>query len=259
MAVENTLALADALGVVPADVVTFIGGGGKTSALYRLGWELAARGLAVVVSGTTRFTGPDGGTPPNLMLVDSEAGVPSLPAAGPWPVTVATGWGNKNRLLPVPVAWVDHWHDSYPDLCILLEADGSAMRPFKAPAAHEPVLPASSTLVVAIAGIDVVGQSLDERHVHRPEVVARLAGVSLGHPVDAAIIAAVLAHPEGGRRGVPDGARWVPLINKADTPERLAAARAVAALLRPHAGRVIIAHLRREPPVAELIQQIGGN
>ncbi len=243
--------LADALGIGRGDVVALVGGGGKTSALYRLGRELAERGLPVVISGTTRFTPPERGEAPHLLLVAPDGGPETVPA-GPWPRTLTTGHGSKGRLLPVAPEWVDRLHASYPDWTIVLEADGSAMRPFKAPAAHEPVIPSSATLVVPVVGIDAAGRPLDETHVHRPEIVAALSGAVLGAPVNERVIAAVLCHPAGGRKDVPAGARWIPLINKADTPERLARARALAALLRPAAARVVIARLRSDDPVVDL-------
>ena len=102
-------------------------------------------------------------------------------------------------------------------MCILNEADGSRMRPFKAPAAHEPVIPAETTLVVPVVGADVFGQPLDAEHVHRPELVSALSGAPLGAPITPEIVARVLAHPEGGRKGVPAGARVVVLINKVES------------------------------------------
>src|SRR5689334_4567510 len=148
--------LHEALALRHGDLVALVGGGGKTSALYRLGRELADLGWPVVVSGTTRFTAPESGEAPNLLMLDAEHPAP-LPRNGPWPRTVATGHGNKGRFLPVSVEWVDQLHVAHPDWTIVLEADGSAMRPFKAPAAHEPVIPAMATLVVTVAGIDAAG------------------------------------------------------------------------------------------------------
>src|SRR5262245_60789015 len=46
-----------------------------------------------------------------------------------------------------------------PDVCLLNEADGSRMRPFKAPADHEPVIPTETTLVLPLVGADVSGKS----------------------------------------------------------------------------------------------------
>ena len=41
---------------------------------------------------------------------------------------------------------------------ILNEADGSRMRPFKAPADHEPVVPECTTILVPVAGVDALGR-----------------------------------------------------------------------------------------------------
>ena len=246
--------LAEALGVGTGDVVALVGGGGKTSALYRLGRELAIRGKAVVLSGTTRFTPPERSEAPNLMVIEPDGRPEVVSEEGPWPRTVATGHGSKGRLLPVAAGWVDELHSSRPDWAFILEADGSAMRPFKGPAAHEPVIPSSASLVVPVVGIDAVGRPLDETHVHRPELVAALTGAAMGQAVDEELIARVLCHAQGGRKGLPPGARWVPLINKADTPERLARGERLAELLvAAGAERAVIARLRAEPPVVRVV------
>src|SRR5262249_48505787 len=127
-----------------------------------------------------------------------------------------------------------------PGSCILNEADGSRMRPFKAPAAHEPVIPAETTLVVPVVGADVFGKPLDADHVHRPEVVSALSGAAPGALVTPEIVTRVLTHAEGGLKGVPTDARVVVLINKAnrladrsparETAERLLRDRAIQAV-----------------------------
>ena len=94
---------------------------------------------------------------------------------------------------------------------VIVEADGSRRLPFKAPAAHEPVIPTSATIVVPLVGLDVLGQPLDAEHVHRPQLVAELTGAALGDPVTPAMIAAVLAHPQGGAKDAPPTARAGPL------------------------------------------------
>jgi molybdenum cofactor cytidylyltransferase len=119
-----------------------------------------------------------------------------------------------------------------PDVdAVIIEADGARTLPLKAPADHEPVIPDSTTLVVPVVGIDVVGQPLDDAHVHRPRRVAALTGAVEGRPVTLEHIAQVLTHTQGGLKGVPEGARVVPLVNKAETPLRKERARALADLL----------------------------
>src|SRR5262245_8353362 len=141
-----------------------------------------------------------------------------------------------------------------PEACVLDEADGSRMRPFKAPADHEPVIPGETTLVVAVVGADVFGQPLDADHVHRPELVSALSGACPGSPVTPEIVARVLAHPEGGRKGVPAGARVVVVINKVERlPDRTPARETAGRLLRePAIQSVVLATLREEPPVLEV-------
>lgn len=245
--------LTEALNVRRGDVVALVGGGGKTAALYRLGAELSSHRVPVLLCGTARFTPPEGSEPPNLVVVESEAELRRALLRRASPLTVTTGWGSKGRLLPLPPAWLDAVHRDEPGLTIVIEADGSAMRPFKAPGEHEPVIPAGATLVVSVVGVDAAGRPLDETHVHRPERVAAISGAPLGATVTPEMIAAVLRHSDGGRKGLPAGARWVPLLNKADSAARRAVAEAVAALLMPAAERVVIAQLKRTPPVARLV------
>jgi probable selenium-dependent hydroxylase accessory protein YqeC len=82
---------------------------------------------------------------------------------------------------------------------------------------------------------------LQAEHIHRPERVAELSGAVLGQPVTAETIAAVLLHRLGPLRDAPAAARTLILVNKADTPERSAAARTIAAALQVRNGpRVFI-------------------
>jgi molybdenum cofactor cytidylyltransferase len=75
--------------------------------------------------------------------------------------------------------------------------------------------------------------------------------MQLGDRISAEAVARVLQHPEGGRRGVPAGARMAVLLNQADDGARLEAGRTVArAMIESGAGdpastpaRIVIAAL----------------
>jgi probable selenium-dependent hydroxylase accessory protein YqeC len=105
-----------------------------------------------------------------------------------------------------------------------------------------------------MVGADVFGKPLDDDHVHRPELVAALSGAPLGAPITPEIVARVLAHPEGGRKGVPPGARVVVLVNKVESLPDLSPARETAErLLRePAIHSVLLASLRDDKPVLEV-------
>jgi probable selenium-dependent hydroxylase accessory protein YqeC len=143
----------------------------------------------------------------------------------------------------------------FPDACLLNEADGSRMRPFKAPAGHEPVIPPETTLVVPVVGADVFGQTLDDDHVHRPELIGALTGAPPGSVITPEIVARVLAHPAGGCKSVPAHARVVVMINKVDgLPDRAPAHDTAQRLLRdPAIHSVVLAAVRAEKPVLEVL------
>ncbi|MBT7954893.1 MAG: putative selenium-dependent hydroxylase accessory protein YqeC, partial [Rhodospirillaceae bacterium] len=108
---------------------------------------------------------------------------------------------------------------------ILVEADGSARRPLKAPAAHEPVVPSGSDAMIIVAGLNGIGQPLDSDHLFRPEIWQQLTDDKAGKPITARAIAQALQHPEGLVKGCPPGAAKILFLNQADTPDRLEAAR----------------------------------
>lgn len=242
-------------------VVAIVGGGGKTALLYRLGRDAEARGLRAVLAGTTRFTPEPRGRMPPIVSVD-EPDLPASVAAAlrTAPVVVASpGTEPRGRLAPISVATADACAAIDGLALLALEADGSKMLPFKAPAAHEPVIPRRATHVVAVVGADAIDSPLDEQHVHRPERVRALVAPDGGADAraDAAtcgleLIIAVLTHPEGGRKDV-GGRRFAVVVNKADlAPDR---ARELALALRD-AGveRVAVTSLRDEAnPVRELL------
>jgi molybdenum cofactor cytidylyltransferase len=124
---------------------------------------------------------------------------------------------------------------------VIDEADGARGLPFKAPAAYEPVIASSTTLLVPMLGIAALGAPLDDAHVHRAAIVARLAEASIGDLVTPRVVARVLTHPEGGLKGKPRGARVITLVNQVETGAQADVARAVARLLLDHAGMDAVA------------------
>lgn len=248
--------LSEAFALGPRERLAIVGGGGKTTILFRLAAEAVAAGRTAVVGGTTRFTPPRAGAAPPLLIVgeddDPRAAVATALRDTP-ALTIATGKGDKGRWLPLSRAQGDALA-ALPELALLaLEADGSRNRPFKAPGEGEPVIPASATLVLAVVGLDVIGQPLDEVWVHRPERVAALSGLAPGEPITPEAVARVLLHAEGGRKGVPAGARWLPVLNKAE-PERRAAGELIAELLLAGGAEAVVLTLAAaaEPVLAVL-------
>jgi molybdenum cofactor cytidylyltransferase len=140
---------------------------------------------------------------------------------------------------------------------LLIEADGSRMKPVKAPAAHEPVIPPFVDTVVVVAGLSALWQSLTPEWVHRPEIFANLSGLAPGERITRESLVQVLLHQQGGLKDIPEGARRLVLLNQADTPELQAAAGSMAnALLADYSG-VIIATLK--PQVPSITSQVASH
>ena len=248
--------LAAAIGITGDDVVALVGGGGKTTAMFRLARDMVDGGGNAITTTTTRIFAAQIALAPAHVpaAAATREGVRAMLAGHRHVLVIgdtdpASGKadGVSLDLFRRLLAWC-------PGVCLLNEADGCRMRPFKAPAAHEPVIPPETTLVVPMVGADVLGKPLDADHVHRPELVSALSGAPLGAPITPAIVARVLAHPEGGRKGVPAGARVVVLINKVESlPDRAPAREAAERLLaEPAIQAVLLTSLRAAEPVLEI-------
>jgi molybdenum cofactor cytidylyltransferase len=177
--------------------------------------------------------------PPGIVLVDDVTFV-----SGPAETACRRLRGLRLDQADVLLDWARTYHRP-----LLIEADGSRQRPLKAPASHEPPIPASVDVVVVVAGLTGVGQLLDNAHVHRPECFARLSGCEPGEPITARHVAKVLRHADGGQKNIPTSARRVVLLNQADSPALRALGATVAGLLIADVDAVLVASLH--PPHTE--------
>ncbi len=229
----DVLPLHRALGIERPAVFASVGGGGKTTVLFALAAEWAAAegdGLTVLAS-TTKMTIPRECRQLPLAIGRDDAfragALDDIRSRGLASAVVGSGRGDRERVLGVDPAWPRQALNAGLANLVAVEADGSKGRPFKAPADHEPVLPAQVDVVAAVFGAAALGRPLDERTVHRPELVARLAAAELGDEITPQLAARVLTAAEGGRKSVPASAQFVVLISGAaralDAAEELAA------------------------------------
>jgi len=227
---------------IPRGVTAFVGGGGKTTLMLRLAGELAEAGERVIVTTTTHIFPPDG------MDTLTDAREADVRAALGKENAVCLGTPSKQGKLAapeLPIGILATLADY-----VLVEADGARKLPLKAPAAHEPVIPEETKLVIAVAGLDGVGR-IPEETAFRPELYAALTGKQTDEPVGEADVAAVLSHPDGQRKQVTNGMRFCVLLNKADDARRQTAALEIAKHLHKTGlvERTVIAALGKTGPV----------
>jgi probable selenium-dependent hydroxylase accessory protein YqeC len=142
---------------------------------------------------------------------------------------------------------------------IIVEADGAARLPLKAPNQTEPVIPSKASLVVAVVGLDSLGVELSTDHVFRPHIVSQLTGLPLGEKVTVEVIAELIVHPRGMAKGVPPQSIIIPFLNKVDIPDGLKKGRALARRIlekrHPQINRVVLGHAVRDKPVVAVVSR----
>ena len=211
------MTLTELLNIRPG-VTAVIGSGGKTTLLRTLGTELAEAGGRVLLCATTKIY-----PFPGLPCAHDRA---ELDALAPSPLLCAGAPLEHGKLtaLEVPMADLAARFDY-----VLVEADGSARLPLKAHASHEPVIPREANQVICVVGASGLNRPAAVK-VHRPERFMALSGSDTAAPE---AVAAVL-NKEALHTRV--------LINQADSPERIAAARELARLLN---CPVVVASLQK--------------
>jgi probable selenium-dependent hydroxylase accessory protein YqeC len=201
--------------------------------------ELRRRGLSVVTTCTTHMQLQSSGTTTAPLVVVEEEGnwLATVKArlSHYGSVTVIANRTREDKLRGIDPVMIDPLR-SLAD-CVVIEADGARGRSLKAPADHEPVVADETTLSVVIVGLDVLGEPLHERFVHRVEVVKRLAKAAPASEVtNDVIVAAVVA---GYFPKLPRHGRRLTLLNKASGDRLRAAEKLGEALLRGGAPEVV--------------------
>ncbi|MBN1313207.1 MAG: putative selenium-dependent hydroxylase accessory protein YqeC [Anaerolineae bacterium] len=254
--------LSQALDLIPGDVVSFVGAGGKTSAMFRLANELSGQGWRVVSTTTTRIAQDELHRAPQR--VGFGHGM-QLPDTLPEQVDIHRHvfvFGKTEpdgKVRGVRPAWLDSnlARASYLD-ALLVESDGSRRRPMKAPLPHEPAMPRSSTVVIPVVGLDALGQPLDEKHIYGARVIHNTTGYPIGKPVTTRLMAAVIMSPQLGLKNVPRQARIIPLLNQV-TEAHLLSAREIATytLTDYNIERVLIGAVQGDEPIWEIQRRVG--
>ncbi|NIS81692.1 MAG: putative selenium-dependent hydroxylase accessory protein YqeC [Anaerolineales bacterium] len=254
----------DALRARSKGAIAFTGAGGKSTAMGCLAMELADE-RPVLLTTTTKL-GLDQTILANSHWIASPATsfeglVQTLDEARTVLVTGPAS-ADESKWTGLDHAQVHNLHEvaHREGASLLIEADGARGRSLKAPAEHEPALPLFVDLVVPLIGLDVLGETLDDRWVHRPDLVAKLLSLPLGSRLQHTHIAELIVHKQGGMKGVPAGVEVRALLNKAETPSRIEYGRWIAerTIESGSVSACVLAALTQEPPVFEAVVPLAG-
>lgn len=101
---------------------------------------------------------------------------------------------------------------------ILVEADGAARKPLKAPNDNEPVIPGGTDLCIGVMGLDAAYRPLAEENVHRHEIFSRLTHLAPGEKVTPIHMARLAMAENGLFKGCPSACDRHVFLNKIDIP-----------------------------------------
>lgn len=263
-----TLNLLKALRLGNAPRLAVVGAGGKTTFIFQLAREFTARApsgtnVSVLVTTTTHLGTSQVSLADHHLVALPSKDLEVFEAGLPPGVVLVTGAATADQRVSGVGTQV---FSTLIELCkqhqapLLVEADGARQRSLKAPADHEPALPAGEPnldVVVVVAGMTGLEKALSPEWVHRPEIFSRLSGVAPGEVITAQALVRVLNHPEGGLKGIHPGTRRVALLNQCNTPELQAQASGMAKALLEQYEAVVVADLPgRIPAVHEPVAGI---
>jgi probable selenium-dependent hydroxylase accessory protein YqeC len=216
---EEVDSLTKALAIEAREHIAIVGAGGKTALLFALAEELRKSGKRVITTTTTKVWHGQAAAAPCVLFTEGE----SL-----WKEKLKAGLAKEGHAFLGRTILESGKVDGIDPLILdslfgrqateyqLVEADGAAGLPVKAPAAHEPVIPASTTLVVAMMGLDAMGRRLVPGEVFRPDAVEEVTGLKAGEKLNSSSLASIFLHPKGLFKGTPDSAKRIAFLNKVD-------------------------------------------
>ncbi len=227
--------------------ISLVGAGGKTTLMFGMADYCAAKGHHVVVGTTTHIWKPE-----KHILAKTPAAVYDLWNRGE--VAVIGKLEPSGKLHGFP-DWYEEIFEKA-DL-VLVEADGSARRPCKVPAEHEPAIFPGSDIVIGVMGLSALGSPVEEV-VFRTEQAKHLLGKEGEELLREEDMAKILSSEQGLRKNVAS-ADYYMVLNQWEHERHLQQAQKIAGLVRKNGegeewtNRLYIARAADVPPSLERV------
>lgn len=208
----NRTSLKDFVQAEKGDIISFAGAGGKTTLMMNLARDLAACGLKVIVTTTTKmYWQQDAVDSSHIARVKSVLNERGMAVCG-----VRSG-----IKMICPDSTFFERSVKLADV-VLIEADGARRLPFKFPREGEPVYWQASNKIVYVAGLTALGKKLSS--LARGSLLADFLGRSEEDTLSDADMAKVLDSASGGRKDAADR-QFLLILNQADDEQMAERAR----------------------------------
>ncbi len=259
----SSMSLYDLLLSGEGKAVAVISGGGKTSLMARIAEESLQRNLPVIINTTTKLQRPCPIPAAELHIGSSPLETESFTGRGRPVLWVGGEYADGDKWIGPPREALEACiaeSSAIRRRAVLVEADGSAGRPVKAPGSDEPVIPRGVATVAAIIGLSALGRPVSEMTIHRLENFLRITGASPGDIITPELLIRLIAHPEGSFKGVLPGIRRLLIINQVDSDAQLPGALALGESALTAAGSssspiaaAVVTCLRNNKPIRGII------
>lgn len=238
-----------------SDIVTVVGSGGKTSTIRHLISEIKRRLLIITTTHFASFRKFE-----NKEVISSSCEKIIDQIDNIWQKNdrenivigqkiIGEVTDGRKKLKGIPPEWVDKIAALFSEEIILIEGDGSASRPIKTPAEHEPVVPNSTSVLLPIMGMKALGKKIDERSCHRLEEIELLTNLEY---ISDDLIVEILTDKKAYGFYQEKIARYIPVLNQVDN-NNLAEVEMIAdRLLARGVEKVILANTLKEKAVVKV-------
>jgi probable selenium-dependent hydroxylase accessory protein YqeC len=264
--------IGEALDLKERAFISLVGAGGKSTLFKRLAEELALKNKRMILTTTTKMfswqlapfvkkgrliEGRDEETIQERIkkyfFLESKRGRLAV-------IGEKIEDKEEEKISGPPPEWLDKWWGEDLVDFILVEADGAAGKPVKAPASHEPVIPLSTTDLIGMIGIDALGLSLQEENVFRSQIFSRLTGINLGEKVGIGALTFLICHPDGLFKEAPPGCRRHLFINKVEDSNSIKMAEEltfeVLKICHRRISDIILGAAGQKEVIAEVIRKV---
>lgn len=251
--------LSDVLNITTKEVISLVGGGGKTTTLLRLAEEFKFKfNRKVIITTTTKiYRSSVAGI--ELIIGDNAHDVATkIESSEEQVITVASGINKEDKLLGLNSHLIDQLQQVISDFPVfIVEADGAAGKDFKVPNVQEPVVPISNQLLLPIVGSRIIEKDLTGESLYRSSLLSKLDEEFKDEDsITPRLIVEILLDEAGyDLLKKQQDCSVIPLINQVDKEVRYDFALKVAKkLLKAGLNKVVLTTVKRENPVVEVIE-----
>lgn len=240
--------LTNIIDIPSGSLISLVGAGGKTTTMYTLASELAAKGLRVVTTTTTNLYIPRHGET-DTVIISAETPTLIEKANAAWMrnqrITVAAKTSSEGKISGLrPDQPYELLTRSRADV-VIVEADGARHRLIKAPAEHEPVVPHQTNIALLLMSTEAINQPLSAGVAHRPERLAAVLGINQGDILTPWHVARLVTNEQGAMKSIPATASVYLLLTHV-TENNISMAQEVAELVQS-SGREITVLISSRP------------